>query len=215
MRMARSLAALLMVATVGPAWAGPKCGTFKVSDSSLNLAPPADMVDICSRDSQLCQKLTSGYPPSVKTLAYFVTASEWKEFQAGERLGFNQYLIGQEALGMPSSAFEGLKEFIRSRQGDIPDNSVVPEVLQSAGRVNLGVLEETTDAIVVGILAKLQSPTSAQNEIILASSNIAFLSRERVLSLYAFVDITQDSDYSPMRQLTDEWLGCIREANKL
>ena len=213
--MARGLAALFIVTAVGSAWAGPRCEAFNVSDSDLKLDPPADMIDVCSRDSELCQKLTNGYPPSVKTLAYFVTMSEWKEYQAGKRLGFSRYLIGQEALGMTSSAFGGLKDFIRLRQGDMPDNSTLPAVLQSTGRVNLGVLEESTDAIVVGVVSKVQSPAPGPQEIILASSNVALLSRERVLSLYVFVDITRDSDYSPMRQLTDEWLGCIREANKL
>jgi len=66
--------------------------------AAVDLAPPTGYVDVCSRDAQLCKRLTEGYPPSVQTLAYFVLAKEWQLHERGALDGFTQYLIAQRAL---------------------------------------------------------------------------------------------------------------------
>lgn len=203
-----------MFAASGPALADGACGTFVARGSRVDLAPPAGMIDICSRDAVLCNRLTSGYPPSTKTLGYFVTTDEWNRYEAGTSRGFERYLIAQAAMGTPASAFEGLRDFIRSRQGVIPDHSTLPSVLQATGRASLGVLEDSSDAIVVGVVSSLRLLPPAVGEMTLASTNIALLSQNEVLSLYVFVDVSKELDTAPVTSLTKQWLGCIRSANR-
>ena len=193
------------------------CGTFQaaVPAPALDLAPPADFVEICSKDAPLCAKLASGYPPTAKMVGYFVNPEEWQRYREGRLSGFTRYLIAQVSEGTAPSDFLGLKSFVRSRQGDIPDNTELPPAFDSAGRSNIGVFEDSDDAIASGVVMKLQRPEPGPSStVILASANIAFLANERVLSLYVFTDVTAQPSAEPVKQLTREWLRCLRRAKQ-
>jgi hypothetical protein len=76
------------------------------------------------------------------------------------------------------------------------------------------VFEDSADAIASGVLMKLKPTTSASAppEQVLASSNMAFLAGGRVLSLYAFTDVTSQPSAEPVKKMTREWLRCLRNA---
>jgi hypothetical protein len=205
----------LAIVSSSSAFAADACGSFKAGSKVTDLSPPKDFVDACSRHSALCHRLTAGYPPSAKTLAYFVTEKEWQEYRAGTRDGFTRYLIAQSAERTPASDFANLKRYIRSRQGDIPDHTRLPSVLQSEGRANLGILEESEDAIVSGVVMKVSvPPPGPTRSISLASSNTAFLSKGELFSLYVFVEIPDAAEPSAVKALTKEWLSCLRKTNR-
>lgn len=207
------LLGIAMLAASCPLLADDGCASFVVPATKVDLAPPAGMVDVCTLDAVLCERLTQGYPPSTKTYAYFVPTAEWEALEAGTAFGFKHYLIAQSG-GVPASAFAGLQEHLRSRGGAIPDHTQVPSILQQTGKVNLGILEDSPDAMVFGALATHRLAPPAFGEFTQAASNIAFVAKNEVLSLYVFVNITEDLDIAPMRELTGQWLGCLRDANR-
>ncbi|MBC7882371.1 MAG: hypothetical protein H7Y37_13690 [Anaerolineae bacterium] len=191
------------------------CGSFQaaVPGPALDLAPPAGFIEICGKDKALCEELTSGYPPSVKTVGYFLTPLEWQRYRQGRSIGFTRYLIAQVAGSTSPSEFSKLKNYIRSRQGDIPDSTDLPPSFNSSGQSNLGVFEDTNDAIAIGVIMKLQSAKpKVLADVVMASTNIAFVTKKRLLSLYVFVDVTSRPRAAPAKQLTREWLQCLRSA---
>ena len=107
-----SFTALMLVRTA-VAFAEP-CGSFRDARdrSAIDYAPLEGFVDVCSRDFQLCVALTQGYPPSVKTIGYFVPAQEWERYQEGDRTGFSRYLIGQRATAMSELEFNEFKRYL-------------------------------------------------------------------------------------------------------
>lgn len=214
MRMFIGLLAVLCL-NPQPTAADSSCGSFQasVAPPALELAPPAGFVEICGRDAVLCARLSSGYPPTARTIGYFVTPEEWVQYREGRLSGFTRYLIAQVSEGTAPTEFPDLKNFIRSRQGAIPDNTELPPVLDAVGRSNIGVFEDSDDAISSGVVMKLQPATSGPpTDLILASTNTAFLTKGRVLSLYAFTDVTAKPSAEPVKQLTREWLKCLRSA---
>src|SRR5262245_11494604 len=193
MRSVGALLAAVLCLGALPAVADPNCGSFRapVPAPALDLAPPANFVEICSQDASLCARLASGYPPTEKLVEFFVTSEEWQRYRGGQLSGFNRYLIAQISEGTKPSDFSDLRSFIRSRQGDIPDNTELPPAFDSAGKSSIGVFEDSDDAIALGVIMRLRQPeVGPSSALILASANIAFLATERVLSLYAFVDVT-------------------------
>ena len=61
----------------------------------IEVAPPAGFVDVSALDADVCESLTADYPPQVRTLAYFVTQTEWQRFRRQPSVGFSLYLIAQ------------------------------------------------------------------------------------------------------------------------
>jgi len=195
-----------------PASADSACETFAVpvGPSRINLAPPRGFIEVCGRDAALCTMLTAGYPKSIKTLGYFLSPQEWDQYRGGHLSGFTHYLIAQLANGVSPAEFADLKHFIRSQHGDIPDHARLPAAFDSEEKSNLGVFEDSDDAIAFGVVMKLRPAASAP--ITLASANTAFLAKDHLLSLYVFVDVTAKPSGEPAKQLTREWLGCLRRA---
>jgi hypothetical protein len=217
MRAVVAILAALLCQRALPAIAQPKCGSFPapVPAPALDLAPPADFVEICSKDAVLCAKLASGYPPTAKMVGYFVIPEEWQRYREGQLSGFTRYLIAQISEGTKPADFSGLRSFIRSRQGEIPDNTELSPAFDSAGRSKIGVFEDSDDAIASGVIMKLRHPGSGPSStVILASANMAFLAKDRVLSLYAFTDVTAQPSAEPVKQLTREWLRCLRRTKR-
>src|SRR5262245_41877372 len=91
--------------------AAEPCGSFRDSKkrSEIDFAPPTGFVDVCGQDAQLCAVLTSGFPPSVQTIGYFVRSQEWQQYQKGELKGFNRYLIAQRARTISTTEFSDFK----------------------------------------------------------------------------------------------------------
>ena len=206
---------LLMLAYSAPSAAGDACAPFvvKVGGDRLDLAPPVGFVDVCSQDAALCRVLTQGYPPAAPTVGYFVTAQEWAQFKKGALSGFTNYLIAQISQSTTPGDLPGLKEFIRSRQGAIPDHTRLPDVLKAAGEVNLGVVSDTDDSIVFGRVAKLRPALAPDKEIVLIALNAALALGPRVLSLYTFRDYRSPADIASAKAFTSGWLQCLRGAN--
>jgi hypothetical protein len=196
--------------------AGDSCVTYpvKVGSGRLDLAPPGGFVEICSQDAKLCSTLTRGFPPSVQTVGYFVSPQEWAQFKKGEILGFTRYLIAQISRSTAAQGFPGLKDFVRSQQGTIPDHTDLPSTLKSQGRVGLGVIEETSDSITFGTIMKTQVASSPDKEFVLVALNAAMVVGPLVLSLYSFRDYQTMGDVETAKQLTKSWLQCIRSSNR-
>jgi hypothetical protein len=154
--------------------------------------------------------LTAGYPKTTKTLGYFVSPQEWDQYRGGHLSGFSHYLIAQLATGASSADFAGIRRFVRSQNGDIPDHTQLPASFESEGKANIGVFEDSDDAIAFGVVMKVRPGASAP--ITLASANTVFLAKEHVLSLYVFVDVTSKPSGEPAKSLAREWLGCLRKA---
>jgi hypothetical protein len=178
----------------------------------IDLSPPGHFIDVCAEDAALCKTLTSGYPPTVSTLAYFVLPGEWKAAKAKPR-GFSRYLIAQLAGSMSPDKLPGFKQYLHSQQGQVPDHTALPTVLASRGRVPLGIVGETPDSVSFGTVMKLESNRPSSPEFALASINSAIIVRDRVLSLYAFDEVKDFEAVEPLKKLSDEWLTCLRKNN--
>jgi hypothetical protein len=222
--MLSNLSAAITVAMLlaAPEEARSTCSSFKteIGGRPVELAVPGGYVEICSRDAVLCRILTAGYPASVKTIGYFATPEEWSRYQADpDRAGgFTRYLIAQHAGGMSPNEFTGFREYVRSRQGKIPDSTELPAVLEKTGQANIGVFEDADDAIAFGAVMKVQSAASEPNagpreETLLASTNLAFRTEQYVLSLYVYIDTKSEQRVEIVKDLTREWLQCLRSAD--
>ena len=171
-------------------------GTFQI-----DLSIPGRFVDMCAEDAALCRTLTSGYPASVSTLAYFVLPEEWKATKENPR-GFKRYLIAQLSASMTPDKLPGFKQYLHSQQGQVPDHTALPTVLTSRGRAPLGIVSETPDSISFGTVMRLESTRTSQ-EVALASINSAIIMRDRVLSLYVFDEVQDPNAVEPLKALSE------------
>lgn len=189
------------------------CGQFPASleDTSIDLAPPAGFTEICARDQDLCRELTSGYPPGVTTIGYFVPAEKWAARERGEHPILTRYLIAQ-ATSTSEVAFPVLKSFLHERAGRIQDHSDVAGVLEHMERIDLGVLDEGPDFISMGVIIKARLSASGDSPGPQVAINTAFLDRGHVLSLYTHCAFAGPRDEEDCRRLTTEWLVCLRGA---
>ena len=210
-----ALAIFGLLSTVPVLADGPICEPFVaiVDGTSLDLAPPAGFVEICGQDAQLCHDLTAGYPSSVRTIGYFVLSEEWKQFRK-ERMGFSRYLIAQLALKLSPSDLPGYKQYLRSNQSSVPDHTSLVKIFELKGRAPIGIFLDTEDSIAFGQIMKLKmNPPAPPKDLILASTNVMLVAKGKMLSLYAFDDITENMDVEAVKELTRKWLGCLRTAN--
>lgn len=190
------------------------CGAFSATSAELaiDLAPPAGFTEICTRDRELCADLTAGYPPGVRTIGYFVPSDEWVRYQRGDHSRFSRYLIAQ-ATTTRASAFPALKDFIRSRSGRIPDSSrLSPKILRDLERVDLGVLDEGADFISPGVLLDARPSPQMPPLGPQVAINTAFATSGQVLSLYTHHNFSGERDLDACKQLTTQWLKCLRGA---
>jgi hypothetical protein len=185
-----------------------------VGPLQVDVAPPGQYVDVCAEDASLCKTLTSGYPPTASTLAYFVLPDEWKEAKAKPR-GFTRYLIAQLSESMSPDKLPGFKQYLHSQQGQVPDHTTLPSELASRGRVPLGIVGETSDSISFGTVMKLESTSGSSQGFALASINSAIIVRDRVLSVYAFDEVKEVGAIEPLKTLSASWLTCLRNSNRV
>ncbi len=183
-----------------------------VGGTQLDLAPPSEFVDVCSQDSNLCRFLTSGFPPAATTLGYFVTPKDWDAYQQGAT-GFTRYLIAQSAGSTKPEELPQLKSYVRAQQGSIPDHTRLPAILQSRGRVNIGVFDETPDSISFETVMSMQTSVPTARRLSVVATNTALVLKDRLLSLYAFMDFREAGDVEAAQRLTLTWLQCLRQAN--
>jgi hypothetical protein len=212
----RHLAATAILLLIASESFAEPCGSFRDARerSRADFAPLDGFVDVCSRDFQLCVKVTQGYPPSVKTIGYFVPTKEWQRYQKGEMSGFSRYLIGQLATTMSASEFDGFKQYIHSHQGSMGDHTKAPATLKLEERVSLGVVDETAESISFGAVMKLQPAGKAVlAPLWLGSINIVLQLKGETLCLYAFDTLKTPNDTENLRSLAARWLHCIRERN--
>jgi hypothetical protein len=211
-----SRTALVILCTVSVIRAEP-CQSFRDSRgrSSIDFAPPKGFVDICSRDFQLCVMLTEGYPRSVQTIGYFVSAEQWQRFQERKQKGFTRYFIAQRGRTLSKEEFADFKRYVHSQQGNIADHTDLPRMFQSQDRAPLGVTDEAENSISFGTVLKLKSAnTDAGNAELLASMNIALQLNGESLSLYVFDSVKDVKDTEGVKALAKRWLKCIRDRNK-
>ena len=123
------------------------------------------------------------------------------------------YLIAPLAGSMSPDKLPGLKRYLHSQQGEIPDSTALPSILASHGRVPLGIVSETADSISFGTVMKLESHQPSSQSLALASINSAIIVRDRVLSLYAFDTVKSPSTVEPLKALSEKWLTCLRRNN--
>ena len=206
-------ALLLLIASV--ALAEP-CGSFRDTRerSQVDFAPLDGFVDVCSRDFQLCVALTEGYPPSVKTIGYFVPAEEWQRYQKGSTTGFSRYLIGQRVTTMSPAEFSEFKQYIHAQQGSMPDHTNLPATLDSQERVSFGITDEADNAIAFGTVLKVAPKEGGViAPFLLGSINIVLQLKGETLCLYAFDTLKERSDTGGLKTLAKRWVGCIRACN--
>lgn len=205
----------LMLVRAAVVFAEP-CGSFRDARdrSAIDYAPVAGFVDVCSRDFQLCVALTQGYPPSVKTIGYFVPAQEWERYQEGDRTGFSRYLIGQRATTMSESEFNEFKRYLHAEHGTMSDHTEVPTTLDLIERVSLGIIDETTDSISFGAVLRLTPKRNGPvADLWLGSLNIVLQLKGETLTLYAFDTLNTRAETDSLKNLARQWLSCIRARN--
>jgi hypothetical protein len=184
------------------------------SSSGIDLAPPNGYLEICSKDKSLCAVLTAGYPASVTTLGYFVVPEEWEAYKRSPPQSFTRYLIAQLATSKSAADLAGFKRYLHAQQGSIPDHSRVPAVLESEGRVALGILGETDSSISFGTVMRLRPPAdSLATRITLVATNSAVVAKGHLLSVYVFRDFREPPDIEAVEQLTRTWLACLARRN--
>ena len=208
---------LLVVALIfAPQLSAQVCDSWRapIGDSTIDLAPPRGFIEVCSLDAQLCDVLTAGFPPSVRTLGYFATRRDWELFRSDSSAGFKHYLIAQLTLNRTAEQLSGFKAYLRSQQGNIPDHSELPRMLTAQGRVPLGILAETPTSISFGVVMAARPVTSPSAEsIVLVASNSAAAVKNRLLSLYVYLDYRNEADIDTVKAVTQRWLQCIADAN--
>ena len=184
-----------------------------VGGTEIDLAPLAGYVEVCAQDTALCHTLTDGFPPSVTTLGYFVTSDGWRAYRQAAQ-GFDQYLIAQLARSMSAGDIPGFKRYVHAQQGSIPDHTRLPAVLESEGRVALGIFDETDSSISFGTVMKVRSRTDPRvGQRALVATNSMAVIKGRVLSLYIYRAFGTPADVDTTEQLTKRWLTCLRRAN--
>jgi hypothetical protein len=195
---------------------GEACGSFHDARerSRIAFAPLDGFVDVCSRDFQLCVKLTQGYPPSVKTIAYFVPTEEWQRYQKGDKSGFSRYLIAQRGTTMSEAEFADFKHYIHAQQGTIADHTKAPATIELQERMPIGIVDETADSISFGTVMRFTpSGSRVLAPFWLGSINVVLELKGETLSLYAFDTLPSPSDTQSLKALAARWLSCIRERN--
>lgn len=205
--MRQLLAAMVLMGM--PAMAGgAECGkTVRAADGvSFDLAPPAGWVDVCENNADLCAKLTQAYDPAtVTTLAYFVPAAEWpKPAPEPPPGGFTRFLIAQLAPAKKPASLQALKTLIKT-QSAVPA-AELEEALTKEKQASLGVFDESPSSISFGAAVRREGG-------VLAMSNTAMVLKDRVLSLYAYVNIASAAQAEQVKALTTAWLACLRQAN--
>jgi hypothetical protein len=211
-----AVAALTLIFIGVNAHAGGSCGSFvdPKRRSTINFAPIRGFVEVCSLDGALCDLLTKGYPPSVTTIAYFVTNQDWQLHVKGSLKGFSRYLIGQRGHSWSREEFLEFKNRVRSDQGTVPDHTNLPAVVESLGRASLGVTAESADSISFGVIMKLApSGGTMGGPFYLASVNTALEINGETLALYAFDRANNANDGAGAQALMAQWLGCIEARN--
>lgn len=185
-----------------------------VDGVALDLAPPAGYVEVCARDAELCTRLTARYPPSVKTVGYLVPEADWQAHVATNTPQFQRYLIAQLSQ-KPADKFVEVKNFIRNQQSEVVARTALAGVLARKGEAALGIFDETADSISFGAVAPLPGPTPGAAAQMIATTNSAVVVNGHVLSLTAFAPIDDARDVDALEQLTKDWLGCLRAANRV
>jgi hypothetical protein len=195
--------------------ADSKCGSFeaRVPPPKLELAPPGGFVEVCGQDAALCKSVATGYPPEGKLVGYFVPAEEWKQYRAKQRTDFTRYLVALIAEGTEPAQFSELRAFLRARRTGAALDPKLPIVFDAGGRFVIPVFEDADDAMASGALIK-RPPSGAKpaKETVLASTSIAYLAKDRVLSLYTYADVSDSPSAEPVMQLARDWLKCLRSA---
>jgi hypothetical protein len=205
---------VFLLCLVGSVLHADSCGSFRDARgrSSVDVAPLPGFVDVCSRDFQLCVMLTQGFPPSVQTIGYFVPVEEWERYQTGQHKGFSRYLIAQKARTLSAEDFAGFKRYVHSQNGNIPDHTKLASLLESHGQVSLGIVDETSDSISIGTVAKLTEP-ALKRDLQTAAINIALQIKGESLSLYAYDSAKDANDTDRVKELAKHWVQCIRKQN--
>ena len=157
--------------------------------------------------------LTNGYPPSVTTLAYFVSGPEWQAYRQSPPRGFTRYLIPQLARSMSSADLRGFKQYLHAQQGSIPDHTKLPSVFESEGRVPLGIFDEKDSSISFGTIMKLRQRFTGSDEASVATNTMVVV-KGSVLSLYVYREFGTAADVDSTEQLTKDWLTCLHRANR-
>jgi hypothetical protein len=182
--------------------------------SNVDFAPPNGFVEVCSRDAALCHRLSKGYPSTVQTIAYFVTAEDWAKYPLSvDRSGFKRYLIGQRTRGMTADEFLAFKSHVHSQQGSVADHTELPRMLESQGRMPLGIIDESEDSVSFGIIMKLGTKDNVLSSFYLSSVNVALQLKGETLALYAFDSSENPDDGTAVKFLARQWLACVRKHN--
>jgi len=97
LRNAATTSLFASAAAVAPLQSQQSCekAVRMLGNVQIEVAPPAGFVDVSALDADVCESLTADYPPQVRTLAYFVTQTEWQRFRRQPSVGFSLYLIAQ------------------------------------------------------------------------------------------------------------------------
>jgi hypothetical protein len=204
--------AILFIGRTLAAQAGCQSFARPVADVSIDVAPISGFVDVCGKDTDLCQRLTGGFPPGVVTLGYFVASAEWEAHLSNPSTNFAHYLIAQVAGHMTPADLPGFKKYVHTNNGAVPDHTELPAVLKSQGHVGLGVVDETDSSISFGTIMLLRRGAEP-DPIRLIATNSAVVARGHLLSLYVYREMRDTADVSAAIRQTREWLGCVRQAN--
>jgi hypothetical protein len=107
-----------------------------------------------------------------------------------------------------------LKHYVRAQQGIVPDHTELPSILESHGKVPLGVIEESDDSISFGVIMKLSSADGhLSGSPFLACINIMLRLKGETLALYVYDTAANMNDSKGVKELANRWMACIRDRN--
>jgi hypothetical protein len=78
--------------------------------------------------------------------------------------------------------------------------------------VSLGIVDETSDSISIGTVAKLTEP-ALKRDVQTAAINIALQIKGESLSLYVYDSAKDANDTDRVKELAKRWVQCIRKQN--
>lgn len=187
------------------------CSSFPatVMSGPVTIPVPVGFVEACSAGHPFCDGAKRGYPPSVQTWGYFVPETEWSDAKAGKRDDFSNYLIAQVLRNPDVGELLHLKEFLHSQGGAIKDHSRIAGLVETLGRVNLGIQDETESTITIGTVMKNRTLGNSPKEVTHVALNLAASWKSYMFSLYVFRDFKSPNDIERAKQTSKAWVSCL------
>ena len=154
-------------------------------------------IEVCGQDAALCKSVAAGYPPP--TPVWSATSCRPKSGSSiapSQRTDFSRYLVALIAESTEPAQFSELRAFVRARRGGAALDPKAPDRLRCRRPIRHPRLRGCRRRDRIGRHHQAPSGRPAKDTV-LASTNIAYLAKDRVLSLYTYADVTDPAERRP------------------